>query len=384
MAHVVEINDPAELANYRVLWTKLQGETTGASFFHSLDWLEIYWRHYGERQRLRVLLVDVGGIPIGILPLVVRREGTRLGTIRVLTYPLADWGSFYGPIGPHPTATLIAGLGHVGRTMADWDLIDLRWIDGSAACDRVLRAMEIRGLTASTAVWAESAQIELKGSWETYLAGRKRSWRKSIRYAERRLAERGVVEFTRIRPRGAACGEDDPHWPQYDACESLAMQSWQGSSTTGTTLSHAAVRPFLRAAHEVATHAGAADISLLTVGGAAAAFAYCYQSAGYVYGLRMGFDGRFDGAGTVLLARLVEDSFQRGDRIIDLGSEYLDCKRPWLTRLADSFHVTHFRAHGMKAQALRLKRWLGGIRHHRGGEEKPAAPERPAELIPLR
>ncbi|HEY1784201.1 MAG TPA: GNAT family N-acetyltransferase [Pirellulales bacterium] len=368
MAQVVEINDPAELAGCRLLWTKLYGETAGASFFHSFDWFETYWRHHGDRQRLRLLLVESAGSPIGILPLAVRRETTRLGTIRVLTYPLEDWGSFYGPIGPYPTATLIAGLGHVRRTEVDWDLIDLRWIDSLEACDRTLRAMEIRGFSATTAVWAKSAQIETAGGWEAYWAARKRTWRKNVRYAEKRLAIHGPVEFTRFRPRGATWDEGEPCWPLYDECESLATRSWQGSSTTGTTLSHAAVQPFLRAAHAAAVHAGAADISLLSVGGVPAAFAYCYQSGGYVYGLRMGFDDEqaHEGAGTVLLARLIQDSFERGDRIVDLGSEYLECKQPWLTRLAESYHVTHFRASGPKAQALRLKRWLRGIGHRRG------------------
>ncbi len=334
MAQVVEINDLAELSSYRLLWTKLCSETTGASFFHSLDWLETYWQFHGARQRLRVLIVYAAESPIGILPLVVRRETTRLGTVRVLTYPLADWGSFYGPIGPNPTATLIAGLGHVRGTEADWDLIDLRWIDGPQACDRTQRAMEIRGFSASMAVWARSAQIELDGTWASYWAARKRTWRKNVRYAEKRLAGHGPLEFSRYRPRGSAWGDGDPNWPLYDECESLALRSWQGSSTTGTTLSHAAVQPFLRAAHAAAAHAGAADISLLSVGGVPAAFAYCYQTAGYVYGLRMGFDAgqTHDGAGTVLLARLIEDSFQRADRIVDLGSEYLDCKRHWQTR----------------------------------------------------
>ena len=348
------------MAGCRLLWTKLQSETAGASFFHSLDWLETYWRHYGDRQRLRVLMVEAAGAPIGILPLVVRRETTRLGTIRVLTYPLDDWGSFYGPIGPYPTATLIAGLGHIRRTEIDWDLIDLRWIDGLAACDRTLRAMEIRGMSAIDRRVGQERQVELDRWLGDLLAARKRTWRKNVRYAEKRLATHGPVEFIRFRPRGAAWGDGDPCWPMYDECESLAMRSWQGSSTTGTTLSHEAVQPFLRAAHVAAAHAGAADISLLSVGGLPVAFAYCYQSAGYVYGLRMGFDAEqaHEGAGTVLLARLIEDSFERGDRIVDLGSEYLDCKRPWQTRLAESYHVTHFRPSGPKAQALRLKRWL--------------------------
>ena len=81
-----------------------------------------------------------------------------------------------------------------------------------------------------------------------------------------------------------------------------------------------------------------------------------------------------DGAGTVLLARLIEDSCRRGDRIVDLGSEYLDCKRNWLTRLEPSFHVTHYRADGARAQVLRLKRWLAGIRHRRGVEASRIAP----------
>ena len=63
MAQVVEINDPAELAGYRLLWTKLYSETAGASFFQSLDWLETYWRYHGDRQRLRVLVVYAAGEP---------------------------------------------------------------------------------------------------------------------------------------------------------------------------------------------------------------------------------------------------------------------------------------------------------------------------------
>ncbi len=72
-----------------------------------------------------VLVVYAAGGPIGILPswsCAARRR--RLGNDPCVD-PIRwkDWGSFYGPIGPHPTATLIAGLGHVRRTEVDWDLI---------------------------------------------------------------------------------------------------------------------------------------------------------------------------------------------------------------------------------------------------------------------
>ena len=100
MSQVIEINRIEDLGQYRLLWSALLGQTRGASFFQSLDWLEAYWRHFGHRQKLRVLIVSSGGEPIGIVPLTVVRESTRVGTLRTLTYPIHDWWWFYGPIGP--------------------------------------------------------------------------------------------------------------------------------------------------------------------------------------------------------------------------------------------------------------------------------------------
>ncbi len=118
MTRVTEIHCLEELAPYRLLWNALLPQTRGATFFQSFEWLETYWRHHGDRQRMRVLIVAADDRPIGILPLTVIRERTRLGTIRVLTYPLDGWGTFYGPIGPNPTATLWAGLRHLNATHA--------------------------------------------------------------------------------------------------------------------------------------------------------------------------------------------------------------------------------------------------------------------------
>ena len=102
MTDVREINQIHELAEYRLEWRSLLERTEGESFFHTLEWLEVYWRHFGQGQRLRVLLVSSESRLSGILPLVVEREPTRVGAVRVLTYPLHDWGSFYGPVASRP------------------------------------------------------------------------------------------------------------------------------------------------------------------------------------------------------------------------------------------------------------------------------------------
>ncbi len=370
LTHIIEINDVDELADYRLLWNALLARTPRASFFHTIDWLSAYWRHYGREQKLRVFVAYAAEQPIGILPLVVRSESTRLGKVRVLTYPLHDWGSFYSPIGSNPTATLLLGLGHVARGKRDWDLVDLRWINDTA-CDRkrTSMAMRVKDLPARRVEDKASAMIELAGSWDSYFAAKKSHWRTNYRRAERRVAEAGAVEHVRYRPLGASYDDADPRWDLYEICENLAAESWQGHSTTGTTLSHADIRAFLRDAHEAAARAGALDMNLLYIAGQPVAFNYAYHYQGYVFGLRMGFSSERapDGAGTVLLGRMIKDSYDRRDTMFDLGAGYLECKRHFQTHTEQAVRYTHFPADDLRAQALRLKRGLETWWHSRRG-----------------
>jgi CelD/BcsL family acetyltransferase involved in cellulose biosynthesis len=360
MIFVEEINDLAQLAPCRLLWKRLLGETPGGSFFHSLDWLEVYWRHYGMDQRLRVLLVSSDRQPLGILPLTVQRETTRVGRLRVLTYPLHDWGTFYGPIGPNPTATLLAGLRHVAQTPRDWDLLELRWVDllGHDR-GRSETAMKLAGLPASGQFWEQSPLVELPHGWEEYWRSRDKKFRHNVERCGRRLAEQGEVSLLRYRPGGTLHGDDDPRWDLYDACTTLAQRSWQGSSTDGTTLSHDGIRNFLRDAHLAAVRAGALDLSLLMLTGRPIAFVYGYRQGDRVYELRKGFDPAFAALrpGLVLQQLRLQDGCQRGDRCYDMGVGSLDVKRHWQTSLAANFRLTHFPALIARAQVLRLKRW---------------------------
>jgi CelD/BcsL family acetyltransferase involved in cellulose biosynthesis len=361
MITVHEVNDSAGLAGLAPWWHELLCETPGASFFHTPDWLETYWAHFGAGQRLRVLMVSSQDRPHGILPLVVRNRRRRIGSPRVLSHPLDDWGSFYGPIGPDPTTTLLAGVAHVRRTKRDWDLIELAWTDASGSdAGRTRMAMTAAGLKVSAERWQPCALVELTAfnSWDAYWATRTSRWRNNVRRSEKKLATRGEISYVRYRPGATACGETDRGWKLYDACEKIAGSSWQGASRTGTTLTHDAVRPFLRDCHQAAAKAGALDLNLLLIDDQPIAFNYAYHFRGYVFGLRTGYDPvqAPKGAGTVLQARMIEDCFARGDHTYDLGPSYLDCKRYWQTRTRYSYRYTHFASHVPLAQLIRAKR----------------------------
>jgi CelD/BcsL family acetyltransferase involved in cellulose biosynthesis len=362
MITVKEINDLRTLALLRTQWQSLLSETPGASFFQSYDWLETYWNHFGAGQRLRVLTVWNAEKLVGIVPLVVRQQQRQLHSLSVLTYPLDDWGSFYGPIGSRTVTILQAALTYVRTTPRDWDLIELPWVDARGS-DQGHTAAALAGalLPAIVETQQASALIELANfpDWQAYWASRTSRWRNNVRRSQRKLAENGQVTHLRYRPLGSVAADDDPRWDLYLQCERIAQASWQGQSHSGTTLSHAAIRPFLRDCHAAAVRTGALDLNLLYVDGVAVAFNYAYHYRGHVFGLRTGYDASHatDGAGTVLQARMIEDTFARGDHTYNLGAGYLECKRYWQSEVRYGHRYTHF-PWAPLAQMVRAKRQI--------------------------
>ena len=366
MPSIIEVNDLTSLRRYEAVWSELLAETPGASFFQSYDWFVARVADAAADVKPRVLIVLDGSGPRGILPLVVSTQRRQLGSFRMLGYPLSDWGSIYGPISADAETTLAAGLAHVRGTPRDWDVLDLCWVDRDHADGgNTQRAMAAAELSGRESIHATTAQVELAGTWDAYWASRKSHWRTNVRRSEKRLAERGEVCHVRFRPSGINGGltsparpDVDARWDLFDTCVELAARSWQAGAPSGTTMSHASAQPLLRKVHEAVVRRGAVDLNLLTVGGRAVAFAYNYHYRGYVYGLRTGFDRNACGAGSVLLCRAIEDSFRRGDRIYDLGPDYLECKRHWWTRLVPTYRFTHYPWKSPRAQAVRVGRWL--------------------------
>ncbi|MEM8944546.1 MAG: GNAT family N-acetyltransferase [Planctomycetota bacterium] len=361
MADVVEINSAEQLEDYRLAWTALLVETPDASLFQTLDWLLTYWRWFGSEQRLRVLVIRSAGRPIGIVPLCVSVQRYQVGKVRVLTYPLSDWGTSYGPIGPDRTACLFAALKHLQATPRDWDMLDLRWMGGDASRTSLCQALQASGWAVSQSNYQETSLIELEPSdWPGYRSHLTKKWRHEVTRQQNRLRRLCQVQINRHRPVGAALGDAEPRWDLYEQCLSIAQQSWQGKSTTGNTLSHSHVRGFLRDCHQIAAKLGMLDMMVLKLDGQPAAFQYNYVYDGRLFGLRMGYDRAFAqyGAGKALLGWMIEGSFRRGDRTIDLGAGEYPFKRRFRTGTATSQRYTYYPWSTLRGQGVRLTQWI--------------------------
>ena len=218
------------------------------------------------------------------MPLCIRRQQHRFGAVRVLGYPLDDWGTSYGPIGSNRAVAMLAAMQHLRHADRDWDLMELRWTSPPWSDDaRAARSMRVVGM--STEQQARSNDVASSISpaiGKSYLAAKSRKTRHEIRRVLRRTFEKENVTYIRHRPAPARDGDGDPAWDLYAMCQQVALASWQGSSTTGNTITHDRVRHFLRDAHAVAARLGMVDMNLLLVDGRPAAFTYNYYYRGRV------------------------------------------------------------------------------------------------------
>jgi CelD/BcsL family acetyltransferase involved in cellulose biosynthesis len=359
MVEVIEVNDIEELSQYRLLWNSLFPGTPNATFFHTFDWLDTYWRHFGHDQKLRVLIVFAAGSPIGILPLCVRTEPYRLSKVRVLTYPLDNWSTWYGPIGPNPASTMLAAMQHIRRTPRDWDMIELRWVaDDATQGGKSARAMRVAGLFSEKQEYQWTSLVDLPATWDEYLANKSQSLRRQFKRTLRDYFNSGDGQYIRHRPQPATEGDGDPRWDLYAMCESVAQASWQSHVVNGNTLTHERVREYFHAAHAAAARLGMADVSVLTVHGQPAAFLYGYHYNGNVTALRTGFDAANDGGiGSALMLQAIQDSCHRGDRTIDFGPGEREHKRRLRTRTESTYRLTYTPIDSWRSQAVRFTRW---------------------------
>jgi len=355
VSEILEINDPADLQSYRLLWDSLLAETRGASCFHTVDWLEAFANSHKETARLRVLIAYGADEPVGILPLVVRPEQHNFGTLDVCTYPGETAASFFGPIGPNPTATLLAGMRHLRQTPRDWDVLDLRpvnrhgWDHG-----RTWRAMEHVGYKTHRQIFAHVPVVELQQNDESNHSQRGAAWQHALRQEEANFKNNATIELVRYRPEGGSCDDGDPRWDLLEQCQSIAKRG----QVAGVSMP-----PLVLEAHERAARRGMLDVNVLRLRGEPVAYTYNYHFAGSVQcvhssALTAGLCGN---AAMVLFGRMLADGRKRGDVRYDLGSAPIEVAHRICTSVETSYRYTHFPS-TFRAQAVRLKRWLQGER----------------------
>ncbi|MBB02318.1 MAG: hypothetical protein CMJ47_06705 [Planctomyces sp.] len=339
MFQVAEITTLEELQTYRITWEDLWGRGREKRFSTSYHWMETYFKNHPEREP-KVLVVTLAGKTIGILPLCVKQVATKLGPLRILTYPLDGWGCWYGPIGPNSAATLTAGMRYLTTSHRDWGLIDLPYIDRDRHdLGRTRTAARNMGWSTSERVWDDITLIELSGSWSDFLEAKRSDVMDEILASEALLAKAGHVDFLRYRSGDTVGSEQFTN----ASCDDLLRHYRKLLEQAGRHTDWHEVEDFAAAAE----HRNVLDLCCLLIDGRPVAATLGTMSGNTLETVRSvvvpqaGVET--SDTESVLWGRLLEDSLLRGDLACEVCPECesaVVAASRWSTAIMQSFRYS--------------------------------------------
>jgi len=337
---VERIRDAAALAPIREDWNRLVDQSARPNVFLTWEWLEAWWSHFGDGQRLHVIVVrDAGGAVVGVGPFCIERLGGMwparilrfLGT-KLVSSDYLDVLSAPGLERDVSAAVLQA----LREDRGIWDLAELSDLLEESVGLRVLggEARATRcAVGVSTGEWCP--YLPLAPTREEYFDSLGRSKRSRLKRAKKAVEGIGCTYTLADRPETLA--------PALEALFVLHAKRWAARGLPGN-LHDAAVRAFH---HRVAGTLGSQDsmrIYTLEREGKAVACDYVLQRGKTVYFYHTAFDP--DPAweeykpGYTLLAHTIEDSVSRGAREFDFLRGREEYKERWTSSVRETWRLT--------------------------------------------
>lgn len=361
MITVAEINDIDQIDNFRLSWHALLAKTKGATFAHSPEWLELYWQHFGDGLKLKVLFVTLGNKIIGVVPLVVKPVSTKVGTLRVLTFPLDGWGGFFSQIGANPAATMVTAMRHLNSSKRDWDLIDLRYIDHDGQDKkRTSNAMKSVGFQGSQTIWKPISSVNTRDlNWDNYFASRTSKTQQLINLAEQTTTQAGHVNFYRSQMEDPSAPGWSPRWDLWTEFEQMDFTFENEKTIAGGCFATDKKLAFLRDVHGPAVRSGRARIDALFINHSLVACAYGLQHATGTDYIALGH--KKDTPQEVvpaLISKMIQQSIQEGEHSLNLSLLNPQIANLWKNEEKTSYRCSHFPITVPRSQLLRMNRWL--------------------------
>jgi CelD/BcsL family acetyltransferase involved in cellulose biosynthesis len=317
----VELLDSADAV--RDDWDALADRTAAAPFLRP-GWIEPWLEAFAKGDP-GFLVTRRDGRLTGVLPLELRR-GTLAST--------ANWHTpMYGPVveDAEAAAELAAGvMAHAGRRADLW-FLDIE----APGYPQLSAAAERAGYGTIARTIAQSPYVAVEGTFDDFMAGRERKFRKEIGRRWRRLEESG----------GGARFEDGSERLEELLDEGLRLEGSGWKEEQGSAiLSSPARERFYRDVARWAAERGWLRLAFLDAEGGPVAFDYCIEADGVCYVPKGGFDveHRKLGPGQLLTYASIKRAFEIGLTSYELLGQQDEYKRSWTSSTRERVRLQAF------------------------------------------
>ncbi|MCS6778046.1 MAG: GNAT family N-acetyltransferase [Chloroherpetonaceae bacterium] len=180
---VVAIRDSTGITALEGVWRALQARCPDLTPFQTWEWNEVWWKHFGARKRLLLLIFHAGEQPVGIAPLYISRH---LGTpLRRLAWVGTGQSDYLGPVVlPGYAMEVAEALWQTLRAYQTcWDIADLQQI----RADSALLSPSLLSTEATPLPMEPCPFLTLPDDWSAFTARLSKKMRANLGYYERLL-----------------------------------------------------------------------------------------------------------------------------------------------------------------------------------------------------
>ena len=327
MLEVNEITDFSEFEGLMGIWNEILQKSGDSDVFSTWEWLWCWWKHFGEKRNLRILVAQEKNEILGIAPLMLSKyRFLRLGKLRKIEFigsPHSDYNNFILFKNPNKCQRLF-----LNRLMefSDWDLLELRDIrEGSTSAVTLQRICNNGTSKLKLKVGTLCPYINLPNSLEIFVGRLSRNMRKNLRKRMRKIREKYKVEVKTQR-------DFDSVKKAMKTFFKLHQKRWRSKRRPGAFAS-ATFRDFHSDLAQIFDKKGWLGLHFLAVNDEPIAAAYSFDYNRKKYGYLTGFDPDFEryGVGNLLKLCVVEYCVENGFREYDLTRDFEHYKADWAT-----------------------------------------------------
>lgn len=343
-------------------WHALQDRCSRKSVFSSWEWNSLWWRVYGQKAALRIIVAREGSRVVGILPLYIQRlKYYGIFTVRLLRFVGTGGNTapdYLGPLIADDVAPRVSAelADQVARKLGGWDVMQLSDLTPNTEfVKEMTQRCERQGCIIKVDEWARIPFGKLAPTFDEYLATLSTNRRQSVRNRRRRFEKLEGAQFLR-------CTDIDELDAMFDRLAELHRMRWQGRA-----VQHSFASEEYLSFHRALIHAlflkDHLRLFALKAEGEIFAILYCFKFNGEMLYFQSGFDPvRAElSPGQVLIGYVIEAAIADHCHTFDMLKGDYDHKRYFFKDTRVTVQLSAYKG-GRAAWGYRLKKLMSSLR----------------------
>ncbi len=314
MLDVKAVTTYEEFLNLEPLWNTVLADSDGDMLFMTFEWFKHWWRMFGHRVEMLVLLVrNADKDVVAIAPLIQKKIWHRGLPVKVISF----MANYYTPragmiITDRSYKAVEAVFSYLRHNKLHYDMVYLDMIETGSQTEMQIKTGLLENESAYREMEGEnSPYLNMAGSWDDYIKGKSGNFRRNMgRYTGNFVPANGyrIVQY--------GCADVSIATEEIIAISKKTWKYDHGSGIAGSQNSIDYYRSLLR----LFADSGWLRVNVLKHNDRPVAFTFSGEYKKTIYGLQTGYDLAYKSSspGRFMMIRLIRDSFEAGIRQLDL------------------------------------------------------------------